>query len=106
MRISAKDIEQEIGEVEIELWEHVYRKVPATRDVVEKGHELTERWRAAETDDEAVNALAAIFDLRLKSTNGGKKAGTVIRERWKDGKLATHTIVVLLDRVRETDRPT
>ena len=94
----------------VEIGEHKFRTLPRTRSVVKKMRPFAEAMVKAEmegSDDDMIAALAAMFDVRLVSANGGrKKASTVITEMWRADQLTREDLDEFAEDLADADRPT
>jgi len=92
---------------EIDLWGVRYVSLPATRTVIQKTEAAQEKAISATDNDDAVAALAAVIDLRLKPVvAGSRRASTLIKDKWKNDELTIDQLTTFLQRLEVADRPT
>lgn len=96
--------------VTVVIGDHKFRTLPRTRKVVRemRPHAKALYDAQIEGDDDAIiEAMAAMFDVRLVPMNGSrKKASTVIVELWKKNELTREHLDDFADDIAEAERPT
>lgn len=92
--------------VEVDLWGVEYTLQPSTRSVVKAAGPLEEKLEDLSDPDEIVQVLAEMIDLRLKAVNGGGKASTHIKRKWKADEMALDDLTAFAVDLTEAERPT
>lgn len=93
-------------EVIADLWGVEYTVQPATRSVIKKVSEIEEKLNAVTDPDEAIECLSEMLDFRLKAVNGGGKASTHIKKKWKGDELTIADLEEFADNLAAAERPT
>lgn len=108
-------IEGSYAAIEVDLWGHMYETKEATRSVHRQVRELEQKADASNDEDEAMECLAEMFDVKLvpvSHKDDGKrpvKASTVVKKKWKDDELSLAKILRFFHEIgdaEETARPT
>lgn len=100
-------IAESVEPVEVDLWGSIFTVKPATRSVSRKAGELMEKLDEVEDDDQAVQMLAEMLDLRLVPTEGKRtKASTIVSRKWEADELTLAQLMSFGERLSDAERPT
>lgn len=99
--------------VEVDLWGHTFETVDSTRSVHQKVAELEKKADEATTDDEGIECIAKMLDLKLKPVSHKDeakrpvKASKLVVEKWKADELSVSKIMRFFYAIGEAEeRPT
>lgn len=93
-------------EVEVDVWGVAYTLQPSTRAVVKAVLPLEQKLEDSHDPDEIVDVLAQMIDLKLKAVNGGGKASTHIKKKWKSNEMTLADLEDFATDLADAERPT
>lgn len=99
---------RDLASADVDLWGKKFVTVPAVRSVYKRLQELERKFDELTDDqpDEQVEVMAEILDARLKPAGQGrKKAGEIIKEKWKADELSIGQLLDFAAVVADADHP-
>lgn len=93
-RVSITDV---LATVTVDLWGHEFEVQKVTRSAKEKLGPLNEKIDQADDDDEWIDAVGALWDERLKPSDGKRtKPSKLLHDKWHGDEVSVTQVVAAL----------